>query len=98
MTFFGKNSAASVRSGFRGFTEQAELERRRRRRQRKDWMVAISIWLGAAGVGTAYGAGWLNKLATPAATLMRRPTRTQFSLCVWGGGQNCVVDGEHNLA
>lgn len=84
------------RSGFRGLGEQFDLERYRRRKRLKSWLVFVPVWAGAALLGTAYGAGWLE-LSTRAdaeETVVTDSVRADFSMCHTGGGYNCVVDGD----
>lgn len=51
-----------------------------------------AVWLGAAAIGTIYGAGWI---AFPGEAEAAEPSaRIHFSLCFTGGGHNCVVDGD----
>ena len=53
----------------------------------------VPLWAGAALVGAAYGAGWVDPVQTFAAT-PSTPVRASFGLCHTGGGTNCVVDGD----
>ena len=85
---------AAVRTSVRSFGDQNELNRLRRRAQIRGWLVFIPMCLGAALLGTAYGAGWAGFGNTDAVALSASPTRAQFSLCFVGGGTNCVVDGD----
>jgi len=69
----------------------------KRRWRRVSWAAFLPLWGGAAVLGTAYGAGWLDGLwnvdpvqAASSAT----GVRTSFSYCHIGGGYNCVVDGD----
>lgn len=49
---------------------------------RTSWTAFLPLWLGAALLGTAYGAGWLDGLSTGSpATLMDASGRVSFSLC-----------------
>lgn len=50
------------------------------------------VWIGAAVLGTGYGAGWLQPQTIRAAA--ERGTRAYFSKCITGAGYNCVVDGD----
>ena len=59
------------------------------RRKRSGWSRLVPLWVGAAIVGTAFGAGWLD-----AARLPTNPVRANFGACHSGGGTNCVVDGD----
>jgi endonuclease YncB( thermonuclease family) len=45
-------------------------------------------------MGTAYGAGWLDRLTSPVLAEHAKPGRDSFSYCHIGGGYNCVVDGD----
>lgn len=66
-----------------------------RRRIGRGWLPFIPLWGGAALLGTAYGAGWLDGIAkmdqAEAATVGER---LSFRYCFVGGGYNCVVDGD----
>jgi endonuclease YncB( thermonuclease family) len=53
-----------------------------------------AVWLGAAVLGGAYGAGWLESEPASAAETASRGVRAHFSMCFTGGGYNCVVDGD----
>ena len=71
-------------------------------KQRISWRSYVALWSAAALLGTAYGAGWLDVVATakPAALMEASVTpvgasaAVHFSLCHTGGGTNCVVDGD----
>ncbi|MEO8547700.1 MAG: thermonuclease family protein [Sphingomicrobium sp.] len=73
-------------------------ERWSRKRGGRAW--TVPLWIGAALVGTSYGAGWTDGLwpregaATAAAAAASNPIRASFGLCHTGGGTNCVVDGD----
>ena len=58
----------------------------------------LPLWGGAALLGTAYGAGWLDGIWKPsqvqAATSGLTGERASFGFCHVGGGYNCVVDGD----
>lgn len=81
------------RSGFRGLPEQLRFERQRRSDRLKSWLRFLPLWVGAALLGTAYGAGWLTRPSAGAAD-PSGAARAHFSLCFIGGGYNCVVDGD----
>ncbi len=73
-----------------------------RRRKRRSWPAFVTLWVGAAVAGTAYGAGWLGGVRVPslaataavASTPGQGAIRASFGLCHSGGGTNCVVDGD----
>jgi endonuclease YncB( thermonuclease family) len=54
------------------------------------------VWIAAAFVGTAYGAGWLDGFmpSSTAAATEPKGVRESFAICHVGGGYNCVVDGD----
>jgi micrococcal nuclease len=59
----------------------------------------VPLWIGAALVGTAYGAGWTDGLwprdgVAAAAGTGSGAIRASFGFCHTGGGTNCVVDGD----
>lgn len=69
----------------------------KRKRAGGAWIVPL--WVGAALIGTAYGAGWTDGLwpregAATAAGTNSRAVRASFGFCHTGGGTNCVVDGD----
>lgn len=68
------------------------------RRRSLGWAIFIPIWAGAALIGTAYGAGWLDSLweagQVQAAASGGTSVRASFGYCHVGGGYNCVVDGD----
>jgi endonuclease YncB( thermonuclease family) len=75
--------------------ELNELERRRRRKRAGSWLVFVIVWLSAAALGTAYGAGWFESRGLSAAGFApSQGTRAHFPACFSGGGHNCVVDGD----
>jgi endonuclease YncB( thermonuclease family) len=84
------------RTGFKGHNEQLSFDRRRKRKRLKGRLVFALVWLAAAALATAYGAGWLNLPAAASAEGVgaRDAVRATFSLCFTGGGFNCVVDGD----
>jgi hypothetical protein len=67
-------------------------------RRRSGWLAFVPLWGGAALLGTAYGAGWLDGVWKPgqvqAAAGLPSGERTSFSFCHVGAGYNCVVDGD----
>ena len=81
------------RTSFRGVTEMKIFQRRRQRQRLRQRLTFAGAWLGAAAIGTAYGAGWI---AFPSKAEAPEPSalRAHFSLCFTGGGYNCVVDGD----
>lgn len=85
---------AGIRTSVRSFSDQNERNRLRRRKQIRSWLVFMPMWLGAALLGTAYGAGWVGFGNTDAVALSGAATHPHFSLCFIGGGKNCVVDGD----
>jgi len=65
------------------------------RSKRASWPWYVALWGGAALIGTAYGAGWLDGLGTTQpAEAAAGGARVTFSYCHTGGGYNCVVDGD----
>jgi endonuclease YncB( thermonuclease family) len=62
------------------------------RRFNSSWF--ILLWGGAAVLGTAYGANWLNFAAPQRAEAANAGERVDFGYCYVGGGYNCVVDGD----
>lgn len=80
-----------IRSGWRGHDEQRHRAARTRRSRLRNWLICAWLWLTAAALGTAYGAGWLGART---ASLAPAGTRASFSVCFTGGGYNCVVDGD----
>lgn len=65
------------------------------RSSRINWAAFIALWGGAAILGTAYGAGWLNGIGKPdRAEAAAAGERVSFGYCFEGGGYNCVVDGD----
>ena len=64
-----------------------------RARRSRSWLTFVPVWVGAALLVTAYGAGWLE-LASGAEAASDGRVHTHFSLCFAGGGYNCVVDGD----
>ena len=61
------------------------------------WTRFLPLWVGAALIGTAYGAGWLGSPSPIKPLTLAREVpsgRVHFSLCHTGGGRNCVVDGD----
>ena len=70
-------------------------------KKRVGWRGYVALWSAAGLLGTAYGAGWLDNVATASpAALMEASANVDaspavhFSLCHTGGGTNCVVDGD----
>jgi hypothetical protein len=64
-------------------------------KRRSRWLTFVALCGGAAVLGTAYGAGWLDNLAlSRAAEAADGGDRITFSYCHTGGGYNCVVDGD----
>jgi endonuclease YncB( thermonuclease family) len=72
----------------------------RKKPSRRSWWVFVPVWGGAALLGTAYGAGWFDGLSNrlepveAASAADATATHVHFSYCKWGGGTNCVVDGD----
>jgi endonuclease YncB( thermonuclease family) len=61
------------------------------------WVAFAPLWLGAALVGTAYGAGAFDAIGKRGPALAASSTsesEASFELCYTGGGYNCVVDGD----
>jgi micrococcal nuclease len=87
---------SAERTSFRGHHEQINLVAYRRRKRLKSWLRFVPLWAAAVGVGTAYGAGWLDLPTRAAATSLDAGAGAQarFSMCHVGGGYNCVVDGD----
>jgi endonuclease YncB( thermonuclease family) len=81
---------------FRGMAEHQAFARGRRNRRLRGRAGFAALWLGAAALGTAYGAGWLHLPSGPTAQAASASSgfRTHFSMCFIGGGTNCVVDGD----
>lgn len=79
-----------------GSTDLLEFKRHRKRARLKSWLVFVPVWVGAALLGTAYGAGWLTlpSRADAQQTIATDGVRASFSICFTGGGYNCVVDGD----
>jgi micrococcal nuclease len=80
------------------WTEQrAYVVPQARSRRFAGWLAFLPLWGGAALLGTAYGAGWLDGLwpsgQVQAASAVTTE-RLDFSYCHTGGGYNCVVDGD----
>lgn len=98
------NRGTVVRGQFRNrrkprwTTERAYLPDRGKVRRRTTWAVFLPLWGSAALLGTAYGAGWLDGLwnGGGAQTLVGTASgqRASFGYCHFGGGYNCVVDGD----
>ena len=69
-----------------------------RRTWRRGWVSFLPLWGGAALLGTAYGAGWLDGFwpadQVQAASEDSAGERVSFRYCHTGGGYNCVVDGD----
>lgn len=69
-----------------------------KQRRPSGWLVFLPLWGGAALLGTAYGAGWLDDIGKPsqvrAATSGMTGEQASFGYCHVGGGYNCVVDGD----
>lgn len=61
-------------------------------------MKYLPLWLGAIFVGLVVGIGPEIGRSSSAdeqqASLSSNGERVHFGLCVWGGGTNCVVDGD----
>lgn len=58
------------------------------------WLTFLALWGGAALLGTAYGAGWLDGAGSDRAQAAAPVVRIGFRYCFTGGGYNCVVDGD----
>lgn len=65
-----------------------------RSNKRAGWLPFIPLWGGAALLGTAYGAGWLDGIGTTDRVEAARGAHVSFGYCFVGGGTNCVVDGD----
>lgn len=67
-------------------------------RRRTGWLAFVPVWGGAALLGTAYGAGWLDGTGktdqVQAAANLGTGERADLSFCHVGAGYNCVVDGD----
>ena len=67
-------------------------------RRRTGWLAFVPLWGGAALVGAAFGAGWLDGIGrtdqVQAAASLGTNERASFSFCHVGAGYNCVVDGD----
>lgn len=64
-------------------------------KRRGVWLPFLPIWGGAALIGTAYGAGWLDRIGkTSQVEAAATGERVSFRYCFIGGGYNCVVDGD----
>lgn len=74
------------------------MPQRRRTKGGAGWAAFLPLWGGAALLGTAYGAGWLDGLwkgGSAQALIGAAPgQRANFDYCHVGGGYNCVVDGD----
>jgi endonuclease YncB( thermonuclease family) len=68
----------------------------KKKKQRRGALpIFISVWGGAALLGTAYGAGWFESVGKTALFEGRTTgERVSFRYCFTGGGYNCVVDGD----
>lgn len=68
---------------------------RARRTLRAPRPAFLALWGGAALLGTAYGAGWLDGIGTTGELQAAASgERLSFRYCHTGGGHNCVVDGD----
>ena len=65
-----------------------------KRRRRGGWLAFLPLWGGAALLGTAYGAGWLDGIWKSVPVQAATGEHASFSYCHVGGGYNCVVDGD----
>lgn len=81
------------RTSFRRAADMDVFRQRRRRQQLRQRLTFAAVWLGAAAIGTADGAGWIG-VSGKAEAAAPSAIRAQFSLCFSGGGYNCVVDGD----
>lgn len=63
--------------------------------KKRAWAPLLTIWGGAALLGTAYGAGWLDGIGNiEKVEAAETGERVGFRYCFIGGGYNCVVDGD----
>jgi len=80
------------------WTSANAYSRAPKRARRSGWLAFVPLWGGAALLGTAYGAGWLNGVGTAdqaqAVASVGTGEVTSFSFCHVGAGYNCVVDGD----
>lgn len=67
----------------------------------RSWVRYLPLWGGAVLTGLVGAYAWSewqgpNGASPPHSAMMVPPAgeRVQFGLCVWGGGENCVVDGD----
>ena len=91
------------RRGFRGidggrrWTKPSEY-RDSPQRSMGGWLRFMPLWLAAicGGVAVAYVWNGQAQQARPSvSSLFAAPVeRLHFGLCVWGGGEDCVVDGD----
>lgn len=68
---------------------------RPRRKRRRGRLPVHALLGGAALIGTAYGAGWPDRMGkTRQAQAAASGERISFRYCFVGGGYDCVVDGD----
>ena len=91
-----KRHLRPVRTGFLRHDDQLRSARATRASGKATaWFVYLALWLVAAVLGTASGAGWLNLSGVSRAEAATgQGVRAPFSMCFTGGGYNCVVDGD----
>lgn len=66
-----------------------------RKKPRHLWLPFLPLWGGAALIGTAYGAGWADRMGNTRQAQPATPSaRVSFRYCFIGGGYDCVVDGD----
>jgi endonuclease YncB( thermonuclease family) len=81
-----RNKVVGGRFGLGRTTLRAANKRRR-------FLPFVWVWTGAALLGTAYGAGWLDGV-NGKVEAAQTGERTSFRYCFTGGGYDCVVDGD----
>ena len=92
-----RTNVVSGRFGTPRDTQRAKRsEQRKGTKRRRSWTVFVPLWVGAALLGSGYGAGWLSSRSSAgqAATSTAAAASASFSYCHTGGGRNCVVDGD----
>lgn len=62
--------------------------------KRGGWLPFVPLWGGAALLGTAYGAGWLDGVGNADGVEAATGGHVSFGYCFVGGGTDCVVDGD----
>lgn len=64
------------------------------RRRATRWKNYLPLWGLAIVGGTVMGSGLIGWPAGERSAAATTGTTANFSLCKWGGGSNCVVDGD----